>query len=48
MKAHYILNFTFFDTNFIERKLENKMVEQIQTMFIEHSYGFSFIENQLK
>ena len=48
MKDPYILNLTSLDSNFIERELENKMVEQIKTILIELGTGFSFVGNEYK
>lgn len=48
MKDPYILNLASLDADFIERELENKMVEQIKTVLIELGTGFSFVGNEYK
>ncbi len=48
MKDPYILNLTSLDADFIERELENKMVEQIKTVLIELGTGFSFVGSEYK
>ena len=48
MKDPYILNLTSLDADFIERELQNKMVEQIKTILIELGTGFSFVGSEYK
>ena len=48
MKDPYILNLASLDADFIERELENKMVEQIKTVLIELGTGFSFVGSEYK
>ena len=48
MKDPYILNLASLDADFIERELENKMVEQIKTILIELGTGFSFVGSEYK
>ena len=48
MKDPYILNLTSLDADFVERELENKMVEQIKTVLIELGTGFSFVGSEYK
>ena len=48
IKDPYILNLTSLDADFIERELENKMVEQIKTVLIELGTGFSFVGSEYK
>ena len=48
MKDPYILNLTSLDADYVERELENKMVEQIKTVLIELGTGFSFVGSEYK
>lgn len=48
MKDPYILNLTSLDADFVERELENKMVEQIKNVLIELGTGFSFVGSEYK
>lgn len=48
LRDPYKLDFITLRENFIERELENKMVEQIKNTILELGTGFSFIGNQYK
>ena len=48
MKDPYILNLTGLKDNYIEKELENAMVEKIKMVLLELGNGFSFIGNQYR
>lgn len=48
MKDPYILDLTGLKQNYIEKELEQRMVEKIKTVLLELGSGFSFIGNQYK
>lgn len=48
MKDPYILNLTELKEKYVEKELEQAMVEKIKTVLLELGNGFSFIGNQYK
>lgn len=47
-KDPYIFNLPFLKENFIERELEQAMIEKIRDVLLELGNGFSFVGNQYK
>lgn len=48
MKDPYILDLSYLRENYIEKELENAMVERIKNVLLELGNGFSFVGNQYR
>lgn len=48
MKDPYVFDITTLKNDYVERELENAMVERIKNILIELDTGFSFVGNQYK
>jgi predicted nuclease of restriction endonuclease-like (RecB) superfamily len=48
LKSSYNLDFLGIESPILERRLENKLVDQIKKFILELGYGFCFISNQHK
>lgn len=48
IKSEYVLDFLGLENDFLERELEQKIVENLKTFLLELGYGFTFVGQQYR